>query len=151
MTDIIRAQFDKLPSILDEAKDDFMKFFSDLSFVLQYNKWEGLYNISDKAMTKEEFVASVEVKHSKFWSEFNKLPLNRKGMSLQIDAESFNELHSCLIGRINFLAYMLCQDESSPISQSDMHMAKVCISWSFTYKNNKFVIISAVPSLQTCD
>lgn len=140
-----------MPSLVlptGEISEEFARFLSAFEECIKYSNWSELYKMTDMAYYEDEFCDAIKSAHGKHWEEYRSSSERCRGLSITVDAESFNEISSCQLARIHVITYMLVDGEGGPITQQEKTLQRHHMDWWFTYKRDKFVIVSAIPEVK---
>lgn len=121
---------------------NFDKFYQSIVNSFEY-KLSELYEYSDKVLNEEDFNANVKKIWLKELCKFYNAKPNERNFDIEIDIETFQSKFRNIIGKFNVMFYILdIDDEGGLNTYSKPKFYRYYTSLYFTYKNNKFMLIS---------
>ena len=139
------TKLEVIPSIIDSNNrpiPEFVEFKKNVSQAILKQDWVSLYLLSDTSMEPYYFDKLIQKTWRKFWDTFNEYKKESKNLAVTLNIDRFKEPHKEILGSFTIASYILLSSRDS-ISDSGYELAKFSTDLYFTYKNKKFVIVSA--------
>lgn len=132
-----------LPMLLDSSgkySEAFLSFVQNISDAILYQNWNSLYELSDKSVTYQEFIAMIEKSWGPHIKTFNAVSSIRKGLAIDLNVDRFKMMHRKSLASFYITDYMLmdCSDEVDTI---DLSMSKYAAELWFTCKHHRLVVL----------
>lgn len=143
---------ERIPRLVDptgQINPEFQIFYNHLvKYVCEHNV-DGLYDLSDKSISKEQFTQMYEENISKKLAEFYSYKYNSRGIDMEVNLSRFENKHRNLIGGIYLIIYYVKEAEFEGITTSPS-LEQMFTEILFTYKRGGFCILSAFSPFKNC-
>lgn len=135
---------ERIPLIVDSqgVTPAFQKFYDRLVTAIMSSDYDTLYEMSDKAMSREDFIFLYKIKIGLDLKEVLEVTSARRGIDIELNLGRFQKKHRNLIGGFYIIFYMLEQSKFSDLSQSELTLVEKYSEIKFTYKDGAFTILS---------
>lgn len=144
---------ERIPRLVDnngEINPEFQIFYNHLvKYVCEHNI-DGLYEISDKSISKAQFTESYEENISKKLKKFYSAKYNNRGLDMEVNLSRFEKKHRNLIGGIYLMTYLVKDSEFEGISTAPA-LEQMFTEILFTYKQGGFCILSVFSPFKNCE
>lgn len=140
-------RIETIPSIIVDNTgrytDTFKHFYDVFTESVFEQNWQKLYETSDKAIKYPDFLKMVESIWGKFFHEFNTTPATNKGFCTDINVIRFKQPHGKLLSSFLVNIYRI-HSNSDSLTDRGMKLRRYSTEVWFTYKNNRFCVVSAL-------
>lgn len=144
---------ERIPNIVDPntgcVTEEFQTFYNNIVECITSINWSRLYEFSDKCMTESQFMHSIKSKIEPVWESFLDVPDNARGLDIELNLQRFQEKHRNIIGGFYVMIYFLKDVDNDISDEPDKCLNEYFTEILFTYKNNKFVVVSKLNAFES--
>lgn len=134
---------ERIPRIVNGMgpTDEFQTFYNELVDAITSSNIEKLYEMSDKAIDKENFTDIYKDSIDNHIKSVIEMKSAQRGLDIELNLSRFKELHRNLVGGFLILTYTL-ESGKFDTNQNDFNLTYKYTEVLFSYKNGEFVVLS---------
>lgn len=135
---------ERIPMIVDAqgVTPKFQKFYDRLVAAVMSSDYDTLYELSDKALSREDFIFLYKIKLGLDIKSVLEVSPSRRGIDIELNLGRFQKTHRNLIGGFYIIFYVLESPKFENLSRSELSLVEKYSELKFTYKDDSFTILS---------
>ena len=139
-------QVERIPLLIDpntgHPTPKFQKFYDNIVTNCSDRVWFGLYDISDKCISREDFNSLWLSNIRPLWAKYVTADSNKRGLDIELNLDRFQQSHRNLIGGFFIIFYVIDLVETELCDYPRPNLKQYKTELLFTYKDDEFKLLS---------